>query len=89
MSNADYTVEKFSEDMNMDRTGLYRKLVALTDHSPTNFIRTIRLKKAAELLLDKRLTIADVSDQVGFNSISYFTKCFHDTFGKTPSQSRE
>lgn len=89
LSNADYTVEKFSEDMNMDRTGLYRKLVALTDHSPTNFIRTIRLKKAAELLLDKRLTIADVSDQVGFNSISYFTKCFHDTFGKTPSQSRE
>ncbi|QSB29179.1 ATP-binding protein [Flavobacterium sp. CLA17] len=89
LSNSDYTVEKFSEDMNMDRTGLYRKLMALTDHSPTNFIRTIRLKKAAELLLDKKLTIADVSDQVGFNSISYFTKCFHDTFGKTPSQSRE
>lgn len=89
LSNSDYTVEKFSEDMNMDRTGLYRKLMALTDHSPTNFIRTIRLKKAAELLLDKKLTIADVSDQVGFNSISYFTKCFHEAFGKTPSQSRE
>ena len=88
LSNSDYTVEKFSEDMNMDRTGLYRKLMALTDHSPTNFIRTIRLKKAAELLLDKKLTIADVSDQVGFNSISYFTKCFHEAFGKTPSQSR-
>lgn len=89
LSNSDYTVEKFSEDMNMDRTGLYRKLMALTDHSPTNFIRTIRLKKAAELLLDKKLTIADISDQVGFNSISYFTKCFHEAFGKTPSQSRE
>lgn len=89
LSNPDYTVEKFSDDMNMDRTGLYRKLIALTDHSPTNFIRTIRLKKAAELLLDKKLTIADVSEQVGFNSISYFTKCFHDTFGKTPSQSRD
>lgn len=89
LSNSDYTVEKFSEDMNMDRTGLYRKLMALTGHSPTNFIRTIRLKKAAELLLDKKLTISDVSDQVGFNSISYFTKCFHDTFGKTPSQSRD
>ncbi|RKR05088.1 signal transduction histidine kinase [Flavobacterium sp. 90] len=89
LSNSEYTVEKFSEDMNMDRTGLYRKLMALTDHSPTNFIRTIRLKKAAELLLDKNLTIADVSDQVGFNSISYFTKCFHEAFGKTPSQSRE
>ncbi|MCD0467000.1 hybrid sensor histidine kinase/response regulator transcription factor [Flavobacterium sp. ENC] len=89
LSNSDYTVERFSEDMNMDRTGLYRKLMALTAHSPTNFIRIIRLKKAAELLLDKRLTIAEVSDQVGFNSISYFTKCFHDAFGKTPSQSRE
>lgn len=89
LSNSDYTIEKFSEDMNMDRTGLYRKLLALTDHSPTNFIRTIRLKKAAELLLDKKLTIADVSAEVGFNSISYFTKCFHEAFGKTPSQSRE
>ncbi|MEO8254628.1 MAG: hybrid sensor histidine kinase/response regulator transcription factor, partial [Flavobacterium sp.] len=89
LSNSDYTVEKFSDDMNMDRTGLYRKLMALTDHSPTNFIRTIRLKKSVELLLDKELTIADVSDQVGFNSISYFTKCFHEAFGKTPSQSRE
>lgn len=89
LSNPDYTVEKFSEDMNMDRTGLYRKLIALTDHSPTNFIRTIRLKKAAELLLDKKLTIADVSEQTGFNSISYFTKCFHEAFGKTPGQSRD
>jgi signal transduction histidine kinase/DNA-binding response OmpR family regulator len=89
LSNPDYSVEKFSEDMNMDRTGLYRKLMALTALSPTNFIRTIRLKKAAELLLDKKLTIADVSDQVGFNSISYFTKCFHEAFGRTPSQSRE
>ncbi|MDR7212252.1 signal transduction histidine kinase/DNA-binding response OmpR family regulator/ligand-binding sensor domain-containing protein [Flavobacterium piscis] len=89
LSNLDYTVEKFSDNMNMDRTGLYRKLIALTDHSPTNFIRAIRLKKAAELLLDKKLTIADISEQVGFNSVSYFTKCFHDAFGKTPSQCRD
>lgn len=89
LSNPDYSVEKFSMDMGMDRTGLYRKLIALTGYSPINFIRTIRLKKAAELLSQNTMTIADVADEVGFNSMSYFSKCFHESFGKTPSQYRE
>jgi len=89
LSNPDYSVEKFSADMGMDRTGLYRKLVALTGYPPINFIRSIRLKKAAELLSDSTLPIAGIAETVGFNSISYFSKCFHDSFGKTPSQYRE
>jgi signal transduction histidine kinase/DNA-binding response OmpR family regulator/ligand-binding sensor domain-containing protein len=89
ISNADYSVEKFSADMGMDRTGLYRKLMALTGQSPAIFIRTIRLKKAVELLCNTYTSIADISDEVGFNSLSYFTKCFHESYGKTPSQFRE
>ncbi|MCF3107710.1 response regulator [Niabella sp. CC-SYL272] len=86
LSNQEYSVEKFSADMHMDRTGLYRKLMALTGQSPTNFIRTIRLMKAAELLAEKKWSITDIADEVGFNSVSYFSKCFHEKFGKSPSQ---
>ncbi|MFP9100212.1 ATP-binding protein [Flavobacterium sp. RHBU_24] len=89
LSNPDYSVEKFSTDMGMDRTGLYRKLVALTGYPPINFIRSIRLKKAAELLSESNMAIADIAEAVGFNSMSYFSKCFHDSFSKTPSQYRE
>ena len=89
LSNPDYSVEKFSSDMGMDRTGLYRKLVALTGYPPINFIRSIRLKKAAELLSGSNMAIADIAEAVGFNSVSYFSKCYHDSFSKTPSQYRE
>lgn len=89
LSNPDYSVEKFSTDMGMDRTGLYRKLVALTGYPPINFIRSMRLKKAAELLSQGNMSIASIAETVGFNSISYFSKCFHDSFSKTPSQYRE
>ncbi|MGC4232834.1 MAG: helix-turn-helix domain-containing protein, partial [Niabella sp.] len=89
LDNPDYSVEKFSADMLMDRTGLYRKLMALTGQSPTNFIRTIRLNKAAELLQEKRLSVSEIADEVGFNSVSYFSKCFHEKFGKTPTQYAE
>src|SRR5690606_1695912 len=86
LDNPEYSVEKFSADMLMDRTGLYRKLMALTGQSPTNFIRTIRLNKAAELLKEKQLPVSEIAGAVGFNSLSYFSKCFHEKFGKAPSQ---
>lgn len=89
LDNPDYSVEKFSADMLMDRTGLYRKLMALTGQSPTNFIRTIRLNKASELLQEKRLSVSEIADEVGFNSVSYFSRCFHEKFGRTPSQYAE
>lgn len=86
LSNPDYSVEKFSADMYMDRTGLYRKLLALTGQSPVNFIRTIRLNKAAALLDDKVLSVAKIAEEVGFNGVSYFSKCFQEKFGKSPKQ---
>ncbi|WP_281756181.1 hybrid sensor histidine kinase/response regulator transcription factor [Neptunitalea chrysea] len=88
LKNPDYSVEKFSSDMFMDRTGLYRKLIALTGLSPTAFIRNIRLKKAAELLLQTSTSITAIAEETGFNSVSYFTKCFHEVYSKTPSQFR-
>lgn len=88
LKNPDYTVEKFSADMCMDRTGLYRKLMALTGLSPTAFIRNVRLKKAAELLSESKLPITEIAEETGFNSTSYFAKCFHEIYGQTPSQYR-
>jgi transcriptional regulator GlxA family with amidase domain len=89
ISNPDYTVEKLSVDMGMDRTGVYRKLVALTGYPPVNFIRSLRLKRAAELLSGATMSITDIAEMVGFNSVSYFSKCFHESFKKTPREYRD
>lgn len=84
MANASYSVDQLSKDMFMDRTGLYRKISAITGHSPTQFIRSVRLKKAAQLL-QNGLPVAEVANQVGFGTTSYFTKCFQEEFSTKPS----
>lgn len=89
MDNSEYNVEALSADMGMSRMNLYRKLQAITGQTPTEFIRTIRLKRAAQLLEGSQLTIAEVADRVGFNSSSYFTKCFKEQFGVLPTQYQE
>jgi len=85
LDNVSYSVEKLSKDMNMDRTGLYRKLSALTGQTPSELIRSVRLKYATQLL-QKGLPVSEVAENVGFSSTSYFTKCFHEEFGLKPSQ---
>jgi AraC-like DNA-binding protein/ligand-binding sensor domain-containing protein len=85
INNAGYTVELLSRDMGMDRTGLYRKLVHIIGKTPTIFIRSIRLKRATQLL-EEGFIVAEVADRVGFNTSSYLTKCFQEEFGMTPSQ---
>ena len=85
LNNPEYSVEILSHDMGMDRTGLYRKLVAVVGKTPTNFIRSVRLKCAARLL-EQGYTVAEVTDSVGFSTSSYFSKCFQEEFGVRPSQ---
>ena len=85
LNNPLYSVENLSKDMNMDRTGLYRKLLAISGQTPSSFIRTIRLKHAAQLLL-QNLSVSEVSEQVGFGAVSYFSKCFQEEFGVKPSR---
>ena len=71
----------------MDRTGLYRKLMLLLDQSPSLFIRNIRLRHAAKLLLENRgLSIAEVAELTGFSSGSYLSKCFQEIYGCKPSE---
>lgn len=86
LDDTDYSVERLSADVCMSRMNLYRKLQSLTGQSPSEFIRTIRLKKAAALLAGQGLTVAEVADRVGFSTPSYFSKCFKAMFGVLPAQ---
>ena len=89
ISNSNFTVEKLCEDVGMSRRSLYGKLKALTDMSPSQFIRTIRLKRAAQLLSQKTGSISEIAFKTGFENTSYFTKCFKETFNKLPSEYSE
>lgn len=86
MDNTDYSVELFSSDMNMERTVLYRKLQSVAGLSPSEFIRTIRLKRAAQLLASRKYSVAEVAGLVGFATPKYFTKYFKEAFGVLPLQ---
>ena len=86
MDNMDFDVNQFVEKMHVSRAHLYRKLKALTNMSVKEFIRIIRLKKAAELLAENSYTIAEISYKVGFSSPAYFTKCFREQFKYSPKK---
>jgi len=81
----DFSLEVFRQEMNLSRSTLSRKLFALTGQSPTEFIRSIRLKRAASLLDQNFGTITEVAFEVGFNNLSYFNRSFKKQFGKSPS----
>lgn len=89
MDNTSYAVEDLSRDLGMTRMNLYRKLQSITGHTPTEFIKSIRLKRAAQLLQGSQLNVVEIADQVGFSSPSYFTKCFKEMFEMLPTQYAE
>lgn len=86
MDNPDYSVQQFSQDMGMDRTVLYKKLQSITGLAPSDFMRSIRLKRAAQFLIQGQYPVAEVAEKVGFNTPKYFSKYFKEAFGVTPSQ---
>ncbi|RZF57448.1 hybrid sensor histidine kinase/response regulator transcription factor [Sphingobacterium corticibacterium] len=88
IDNPDYSVEELGRDIGLSRGHLYRKLQSITGQSPADFIRAIRLKRAAQLLRDSQLNVTEIAYMVGFNTLKYFNKHFKNTFGVTPSQFR-
>ncbi|MFN3871711.1 MAG: two-component regulator propeller domain-containing protein [Ignavibacterium sp.] len=86
IDNPDFDTEKFAERMFLSRSQLHRKLIQLTNESPGEFIRTLRLKHAAKLLLQKNFNITQIALEVGFNSPSHFTKAFKQFFNCTPKE---
>ena len=85
MGEPDFSVEKFSRELGMSRVHLYKKLLALTGKSPIEFIRHIRLQRAAQLLEKSQMSVSEIAYQVGFNNPKYFSKYFKDQFHILPS----
>lgn len=81
-----YNVEQLAADLCIERTGLYKKLTAILDQTPTLFMRRIRMERAARLLREGRLSIAEIAEQTGFQSASYFSRLFQETYGQKPSE---
>ena len=85
IGDTSFGVDPFAREAGMSTAQLYRKLTALTGYTPNDFIRHMRLQRAADLLNRKAGNIAEVAYQVGFNNLSYFAKCFKEKFDKSPS----
>ena len=86
IENSDYTVEDLSRDLGMSRFHLYKKLNSLTGKTPIEFIRVLRLKRAAQLLEKSQLNVSEIAYAVGFNNPRYFSKYFKEEFGVLPSE---
>jgi signal transduction histidine kinase/ligand-binding sensor domain-containing protein/DNA-binding response OmpR family regulator len=86
ISNPEFLVEDLCREMGMSRVYFYKKILALTDKTPSEFIRFIRLKRAADLLEKSQLFVNEVAFQVGFNDPKYFRKYFKDEFGQSPNE---
>ncbi|MDR2086379.1 MAG: response regulator [Dysgonamonadaceae bacterium] len=88
INNSGYSVDDLSSDIALSRSQLYRKFQSILGLSPNEFIRSIRLKRAAQLLKDSQYNISEISDRVGFHTTRYFNRYFKDEFGVTPTQYR-
>ena len=88
MDNNTLTVDELVEEMGMGRTVFFNKLKSMTGLSPVEFIREMRIKRAAQLLEERKYNITEVTYMVGMNDSRYFAKCFKNTYGVTPSEYR-
>ncbi|RAV99479.1 hybrid sensor histidine kinase/response regulator transcription factor [Pseudochryseolinea flava] len=85
VGNADFSVEDLSRQMGISRANFYKKILSLTGKSPLEFIRTIRLQHAAQLLEKSQLTVSEVAYAVGFNNPKYFARYFKEAYHELPS----
>lgn len=86
MSEADFTVDKLCAILNMSRTSFYNKLKDLTNKTPSDYIRLIKLNHAALLLKSQEFTIAEIAEKTGFNDAKYFREVFKKHYNMTPSK---
>lgn len=88
MGNPDLSVDWIASKMGLERSQFYRKIKALTNYSPVELIRRLRLKKARTLLTSTDKSISEIGYEVGFSTPAYFTKCYREAYGETPSEAR-
>ncbi|MDG2166621.1 MAG: helix-turn-helix domain-containing protein, partial [Opitutales bacterium] len=88
MRGETFGVEEFAVKIGMGRTSLYRKMKAVTGLTPHEFIKSMRLKRAAQLLSTGNMNVSETYEEVGISTISYFSKIFREEYGCTPSEYR-
>jgi len=88
IENPEFDIEAFSREMGISRTQLYRKFNSIMNITINEFIKQVRLKKAAELIRIGELNISEIAYRVGFNDVTYFRKCFKKQYNSTPSEFR-
>jgi AraC-like DNA-binding protein len=89
MERADLSVEELSRHLGMSRVHLYKRMRQVTGKTPIEFIRVLRLKRAAQLLRESQLNVSEIAYQVGFNNPKYFSTYFKEEFGVLPSVYQE
>ncbi len=86
MEDSELSIEEMAADLGLSRVQFYRKIKALTNYSPAELLRILRLKRADMLLRTTENTVSEISYSVGFSSPSYFTKCYREWFGEAPTE---
>lgn len=89
MSDSNLSVDSIASQVGLGRTQFYRKIKAITNYSPVELLRNIRLAKARNLLLSTEKTVSEIGYEVGFSTPAYFGKCYKDRYNETPSEVRE
>jgi transcriptional regulator GlxA family with amidase domain len=85
---SELSVEQIAEAMGMSRANIYRRMVSATGHTPSEFIKIVRLRHAERLLMQSGLTISEICYEVGFTSPRYFSKCYKEFYGYVPSKAK-
>jgi signal transduction histidine kinase/DNA-binding response OmpR family regulator/streptogramin lyase len=85
---SELSVEQMADAMGMSRANLYRRMVSATGHTPSEFIKIVRLRHAERLLMQSGLTVSEICYEVGFTSPRYFSKCYKDFYGYVPSKAK-
>ncbi|MDE5686860.1 MAG: substrate-binding domain-containing protein [Paramuribaculum sp.] len=88
MGNADLNVDMLASRMGLERSQFYRKIKSLTNYAPVELMRRLRLQRGRELIISTEKTISEIAYEIGFSTPAYFTKCYRDAFGETPTQAR-
>ena len=89
LDNGDLMVEDIANEVNMSRSVFFKKLKTLTGLSPVEFLKEIRMKRAAQLIETDEYSMAQIAYMVGLNDSHYFSKCFKQQYGITPTEYKE
>lgn len=88
MGNPDLNVDAIATKMGLERSQFYRKIKSLTNYAPVELLRRLRLKKGHTLLTTTDKTVSEIAYEIGFSTPAYFTKCYRDAYGETPTEAR-